>query len=141
MDNADGREMKALGWARTLPVSSGVRAGRAWARRHLDDLGCTGHAPDAADAVVLSISELVTNAHRHAGSAADLVLTWDGRCPYVSVHDESAVLPRQRDAGPEATGGRGIAMVDALSDGWQTRADRCGKTVTACFHPSGRVTH
>nr|WP_033825002.1 ATP-binding protein [Kitasatospora sp. MBT63] len=130
--------MKALGWARTLPVASGVRAGRVWARRHLDELGWTVSAPDTADAVVLTVSELVTNAHLHARSDADLVLTWDGTCLYVSVHDSSAQAPRPREAGTDATSGRGLALIDALSDGWRARTDRSGKTVTVCFRPPTR---
>ena len=139
----DGQEpaMKAFGWARTLPVSSGVRTGRAWGRRHLDELGWTTQAPEVADAVVLTISELITNAHIHARSDADLVLTWDGSCLYVSVHDASPEAPRPREAGPDATSGRGMALVDALADGWQVRTDRCGKTITACFHPPGHPAH
>ena len=139
----DGQQpaLRAFGWARTLPVSSGVRAGRAWARRHLDELGWTEHAPETADAVVLTVSELITNAHIHARSDADLVLTWDGACLYVSVHDDSPQVPRPRAAGPDATSGRGMALVDALADDWQTRTDGRGKTVTACFHPPGHPGH
>ncbi|GAA1078240.1 MULTISPECIES: ATP-binding protein [Kitasatospora] len=140
MDHRDNA-LRAMGWARTLPVSSGVRAGRAWARRHLDALGWTVHAPETADAVVLTVSELITNAHIHARSDADLVLTWDGSCLYVSVHDDSPQLPRPREAGPEATSGRGMRLVDALADAWQSRPDTRGKTVTACFHPPGRPGH
>ncbi|GGV51615.1 hypothetical protein GCM10010495_81420 [Kitasatospora herbaricolor] len=133
--------MRATGWARTLPVASGVRAGRQWVRRHLEELGWTSTAPDTADAVVLIVSELVTNAHVHAGSSADLVLTWDGTCLYVSVHDSSSEAPRPREAGAEAVSGRGMALLEALADNWQTRTGDRGKTVTACFHPPGRPGH
>ncbi|MFF4342810.1 ATP-binding protein [Kitasatospora sp. NPDC001540] len=130
-----------MGWARTLPLSSGVRAGRAWARRHLDELGWTEHAAETADDVLLTVSELLTNAHLHAHSDAHIVLTWDGSCLYVSVHDDSPDLPRPREAGLDTTSGRGMALVDALADNWQARADERGKTVTACFHPPGRPAH
>ncbi|BFV55323.1 hypothetical protein KCMC57_up04270 [Kitasatospora sp. CMC57] len=127
--------LRAFGWARKFPVTGGVRNGRAWARQHLDELGWTEHAPETADAVVLIISELITNAHLHAVSDADLVLTWDGKCLYVSVHDDSPTAPRPREAAADATSGRGMALIDALADDWQTRTGRSGKTVTACFHP------
>ncbi|MED7950943.1 ATP-binding protein [Streptomyces sp. BE20] len=133
--------MRALGWARALPVSGGVRAGRIWARRHLDELGWTERAPETADAVVLTISELITNSHVHARSDAELVLTWDGSCLYVSVHDASSQEPRPREAGQDAVSGRGMALIDALADTWQTRPDERGKTVTACFHPPGQPGH
>ncbi|MFJ9516646.1 ATP-binding protein [Kitasatospora sp. NPDC101801] len=127
--------LRAFGWARVFPVSGGVRNGRAWARQHLDALGWTEHAPESADAVVLTVSELITNAHQHAASDADLVLTWDGSFLYVSVHDASPEAPRPREADPEATSGRGMALIDALADDWQTRTNPSGKTVTARFHP------
>ncbi|MFF1868462.1 ATP-binding protein [Streptomyces sp. CB03911] len=139
--DGQGHSIRATGWARSLPIASGVRAGRQWARRHLDELGWTSTAPETADAVVLIVSELVTNAHVHAGSSADLVLTWDGTCLYVSVHDFSPEAPRPREAGSEAVSGRGMALVEALADNWQTRTGDRGKTVTACFHPPGRPGH
>lgn len=71
----------------------------------------------------------------------DTVLTWDGVCLYVSVHDDSPQLPRPREASSEATSGRGMHVVDALADDWQARPDARGKTVTACFHPPGRPGH
>ncbi|MFD9127667.1 ATP-binding protein [Kitasatospora sp. NPDC059571] len=141
MDTQDPR-LGALGWARRLPVAGGVRAGRDWARRHLDELGWTTSAPETADAVILAVSELVANAHVHARSSADLVLTWDGQCLYAAVHDSDPRLPGPpRAAGDDATSGRGLALVDALADDWQARPEREGKTVTACFHPPGRPGH
>ncbi|MFJ4677436.1 MULTISPECIES: ATP-binding protein [unclassified Kitasatospora] len=133
--------LRAVGWARTLPVSSGVRTGRSWARRHLDELGWTARAPETADAVILTISELITNAHLHARSDANLVLTWDGSCLYVSVHDDSPRMPRPREAGSDATSGRGMALVDSLADDWQARPDGRGKTVIASFHPNNCTEH
>ncbi|MFF8772440.1 ATP-binding protein [Kitasatospora sp. NPDC015120] len=126
-----------VGWARRLPLGTGIRAGREWARTHLEALGWNQDAPAVADAVVLAVSELTTNAHLHAGSDAELVLTWDGRCLHLSVHDHSPRLPRPRSAGPDAVGGRGLTLVDALADHWHTRRQKNGKTVTACFHPPG----
>ncbi|GAA4837995.1 ATP-binding protein [Kitasatospora terrestris] len=131
--------MGAVGWARSFPVGGGVRAGRAWARDHLAALGWDRTAPDVADAVVLAVSELLTNAHVHARSDAELVLVWDGRCLLLSVHDHSPLLPRPRPSGPEETGGRGLALVQAVADHWHTYPAPDGKTVTACFHPPAPV--
>ncbi|MGW4645605.1 ATP-binding protein [Kitasatospora sp. NPDC004289] len=130
--------MRATGWARSFPVSGGVRAGRRWTRQHLDTLGWTVHEPETADAVLLAVSELLTNAHRHAGSDACLVLTWDGRRLEVSVHDASPVPPVPRSPDATATGGRGIGIVAALADAWHTRLQTDGKTVTADFSPPER---
>ncbi|MER5865071.1 ATP-binding protein [Kitasatospora sp. NPDC002040] len=131
------QSMRATGWARAFPISGGIRAGRAWTRDHLDTIGWTTRVPETADDVLLTVSELITNAHFHAHSNAILVLTWDNHCLHVSVHDSSPVLPVPRAPDATATGGRGIGIVDALSDGWHARPQTDGKTVTACFRPSG----
>ena len=54
--------VKAVGWARSFRVSQGVKAGRDWAREHLEMLGWTERAPETADAVVLlSCDEVVVD--------------------------------------------------------------------------------
>ncbi|MFC4031102.1 ATP-binding protein [Streptomyces polygonati] len=125
--------VKAVGWARSFPVSQGVKAGRDWAREHLDMLGWTQRAPDTADDVVLAVSELITNAHVHAHSDAHVVLVWDGRCLRVSVGDSSGQLPAAREPDDERTSGRGMALIEALADEWESHARPDGKTVTAAF--------
>ncbi|BBA96418.1 putative regulatory protein [Actinacidiphila reveromycinica] len=128
-----------MGWARSLPLSSAPKAARDWTRSHLATLGWLGSDPDTADAVLLTVSELVTNAHRHARSAAQLVLTWDHECLHVTVHDDSPHLPEPRPASEDALGGRGMFLVDALADTWDTRPCPRGKDVTACFRPHPHV--
>ncbi|MFD9321709.1 ATP-binding protein [Streptomyces sp. NPDC060053] len=125
--------LKAVGWARSLPVNSGVKVAREWTRTHVATLGWTQTAPELVDSILLAVSELVTNAHVHARSAAQLILTWDEECLHVTVHDASPHLPEPRDPGNSAPGGRGLLLVDALADSWE--AYRCprGKSVTACF--------
>ncbi|MFJ7966534.1 ATP-binding protein [Streptomyces sp. NPDC096324] len=129
--------VRAMGWAHSFPVSGGVRAGRRWTRGHLESLAWTAEEPDTVDAVVLAVSELLTNAHVHAHSDAHLVLTWDGDCLHVSVHDEDSTLPLQRDPEPGAVSGRGVGIVRMLADEWDMKCQRHGKTVTACFRPTG----
>ncbi|WP_330461617.1 ATP-binding protein [Streptomyces sp. NBC_00820] len=128
--------MRAVGWARSLPISSGVKAARDWTREHLNTLGWDRTAPETVDAVLLTVSELVTNAHVHARSAAQLVLAWDSECLHVTVHDSSPALPEQRQPSDEAPGGRGMLLVDALADTWQAHPCPNGKDITACFRPS-----
>lgn len=130
--------MKAVGWARSFPVSGGVRAGRRWTREHLDTLEWTEDAPGTVDDILLTVSELITNAHVHARSDAELVLTWDSQCLHVSVHDSGGEMPAPRQADATATGGRGLALVDAVADHWHTHTRPDGKTVTACFTPPVR---
>ncbi|WP_353940275.1 ATP-binding protein [Streptomyces sp. HUAS MG91] len=132
--------LRAVGWARSLPISSGVKAARDWTRSHIEDLEWSRSAPDTVDSVLLTVSELVTNTHIHARSTAQLVLAWDGECLHVTVHDNSPQMPRPRESDEEATGGRGLLLIDALADTWQAHECPRGKDVTACFRPdiSGR---
>ncbi|MEV6025907.1 ATP-binding protein [Streptomyces sp. NPDC052036] len=132
-DTVSGSSVRAVGWARSLPLDSGVKAARDWAREHLKALGWTECAPQTVDAVLLTISELVTNAHVHARSSAQLVLTWDTHCLHVAVHDTSDRLPTPRPPSEERLGGRGMLLVDALADEWQARRCPDGKIVDACF--------
>ncbi|MFE0677679.1 ATP-binding protein [Streptomyces sp. NPDC058867] len=128
--------VKAKGWAHSFPMSKNVRAGRDWTREHLKSLPWAAAEPQTVDAIVLAVSELITNAHIHAHSDAHLVLTWDGDCLHVSVHDEDPTLPLHREPDPAAVSGRGMAIVKTLADEWGVRCQRQGKTVTACFRPA-----
>ncbi|BDH05708.1 hypothetical protein HEK131_29350 [Streptomyces seoulensis] len=119
-----------------MPVSSGVKAARDWTRGHVETLGWARSAPETVDAVLLTVSELVTNAHVHARATAQLVLTWDSECLHVTVHDASPELPEQRRPTSGSTGGRGMILVDALADSWGAYPCPRGKEVTACFRPS-----
>ncbi|MEV8309971.1 ATP-binding protein [Streptomyces flavidovirens] len=127
--------VKATGWARTFPAGQGVRTGREWTRRQLSSLPWAAEAPDTVDEIVLAVSELLTNAHVHAHSDAQLVLTWDNTCLHVSVHDGAAAMPAPREGDAGAVSGRGVSIVRSLADSWHTHAQQHGKTVTACFKP------
>jgi anti-sigma regulatory factor (Ser/Thr protein kinase) len=117
-----------------------VKTARDWARGHLESLGWIESCPETVDAVLLTISELVTNAHVHAHSSAQLVLTWDTRCLHVVVHDSSSDLPTRRPESTQRVGGRGMLLVDALADEWQVRPCPDGKIVQACFRPPAPTT-
>ncbi|MFF3346669.1 ATP-binding protein [Streptomyces sp. NPDC002779] len=116
-------------------MHTGPKAARDWARKHLETLDWAHSAPQTVDDVLLTVSELVTNAHIHARSSARLVLTWDGQCLHVTVHDDNAALPTPRAPSGDRLGGRGMFLVDALADDWEARPCPDGKSVTACFHP------
>ncbi|MBT2412981.1 ATP-binding protein [Streptomyces sp. ISL-12] len=136
----DESSVRAVGWARSLPMSTGPKAARDWAREHLESLGWTHHRSHTVDDVLLTVSELVTNAHLHAHSAARLVMTWDGRCLHITVHDDDAALPTPREPSRDRLGGRGMFLVDALADDWEARPCPHGKAVTVCFCPSAPTT-
>jgi anti-sigma regulatory factor (Ser/Thr protein kinase) len=90
---------------------------------------CRDIGPDLRDIVALLVSEVATNALVHGcGEVRLRVLASPGRLR-VEVEDGSTVLPQPRQAGPEAEGGRGLALVDALASAWGTQGTVDGKVV------------
>ncbi|MFJ1894629.1 MULTISPECIES: ATP-binding protein [unclassified Streptomyces] len=94
------------------------------------------------DTALLVLSELLTNAGRHARvSPGREIETRFVRLPdgvRIEVHDASSVRPVGREPALEADDGRGLFLVDALADRWGI-ADRNGpgKAVWAeCRLPS-----
>ena len=83
------------------------------------------------DDALLVISELVTNAVRHAGTAStlELELGQTGAQLRVALADGSTTAPRPRRAGRGAEDGRGMAILAALSDRWGIEPGPTGKRV------------
>jgi anti-sigma regulatory factor (Ser/Thr protein kinase) len=89
-------------------------------------------------AVILVISELLTNAVRHAPGWWRLRLAPDGRDLVVEVADGNAAEPRLRAPDLEgAGGGMGMHIVHKLASRVEIAADRKGrgKTVRAVWEP------
>jgi anti-anti-sigma regulatory factor/anti-sigma regulatory factor (Ser/Thr protein kinase) len=108
-----------------LPTSS------AEARRCLEDLprNDAHRWRDGADVVV---SELITNAVRHVRQRLALHLELTANNLLIGVTDVSRLQPVLRPYSADADGGRGIQLVEALSDAWGVRlVHRGGKTVWA----------
>ena len=88
--------------------------------------------PLLEDAVLLAVSELVTNAVVHARTAATLVLSRRDDVVRVEVTDlATESRPLVRVAGDEVTNGRGLALVAAVAQSWgvDVPPDGVGKTV------------
>ena len=110
----------------TLPADS---ASAGAARRFVTSTLACWHADQLIEAAELLTSELVTNAVLHAGSAVQLRLapTVDGiRC---EVFDCGPGSPRMRCAAPEDLNGRGLQLVDLMSQAWGVALAPGGKTV------------
>lgn len=86
---------------------------------------------DLLDVVVTITSELVTNAIMHADGPAVLRLHHDGTRLVIDVTDHGSAWPRVFDAGPDEEQHRGLAIVQAFSNRWGTRATQEGKVVWA----------
>ncbi|MET3982919.1 anti-sigma regulatory factor (Ser/Thr protein kinase) [Streptomyces sp. PvR034] len=75
------------------------------------------------DRAALGVTELLSNVHRHAqpdkACRVEIELRL-GRLT-VSVHDSDPRLPVARDADPLETGGRGLALIAAVSESWGSR--------------------
>ena len=81
-----------------------------------------------ADEITLLVSELASNAVRHAGTPFTVTLGCDGSVVRVEVSDGSAAPPRPRVPPLEAVTGRGLMIVDALASDWGTEPTATGKT-------------
>ncbi|WP_194236296.1 ATP-binding protein [Streptomyces acidicola] len=87
---------------------------------------------DAAAALEVIVSELVTNAVLHgAGAWLTLGMGIRGREVCVEVQDGSAAPIVKRAAACEGESGRGLALIAALASNWGTRLVPGGKTVWA----------
>ena len=111
------------------PVPEAVGVGRA----ELAALLATLYPEfDSADCVLM-LSELVTNAIEHVRVEFDWlinVMCWsDGDAMRVEVHDAGRGTPRMRKADSEACDGRGLFLIDMLSDDWGSGRNAWGGTV------------
>ncbi|MFK4149248.1 ATP-binding protein [Streptomyces sp. NPDC004065] len=85
---------------------------------------------EAADDIVLMVDELVTNAVQHGCGPMWLRLSVHRAHTLIcEVGDSSKELPRPHRADPSAESGRGLLLVEALSDIFGVRATRTGKVV------------
>lgn len=110
----------------TLPaVTDSVSAARRFVREALTDLDAVAACDDA----VTLVSELATNAVIHARTPYTIVVTREGETVRVGVHDLSAVNPRRRAYGVDATTGRGLRLVASLASNWGIDTETGGKVV------------
>ncbi|MGW2462474.1 SpoIIE family protein phosphatase [Streptomyces sp. NPDC001356] len=86
---------------------------------------------EAVATTELIVSELVTNAVRHAGPPVRLRLIRQGTGLICEVSDNSSTSPHLRWARTFDEGGRGLFIVAQLTRSWGTRHHADGKTVWA----------
>lgn len=105
---------------------------RAAALRRLSEWGLD----EAAFTTELVLSELVSNAIRHAKGPIQVRLLRD-RTLICEVYDGSSTAPHLRHAADTDEGGRGLFLVAQLADRWGTRYTAHGKVIWAS-QPLGR---
>lgn len=109
----------------------------AVARRRLAaDLTAAGIFAGAVGDAVLVVSELLSNAIRHArplpGASVQVEWAVDGDAVEVAVSDGGAITrPTLAQATVSSLGGRGLDIVEYLSRTWGVRTDPAGVTVWA----------
>ncbi|MDT0390302.1 SpoIIE family protein phosphatase [Streptomyces dubilierae] len=125
----DGMDTRPLRESWTVwRVPQAVGQARRFVRRTLRSWGVT----EDHDAVLVVVSELVTNALVHTDGRVRMDLTLINNRLRVAVADASPRTPvRPTSIGWEATGGRGILLVEALSATWGTLPVSGGKQVWA----------
>ncbi|MGA4843523.1 ATP-binding protein [Streptomyces sp. G45] len=89
------------------------------------------HLDTLIDQAALGVTELLTNVHRHAEPdkvcTVDIELLLDRLT--VSVHDRDPRLPQVRTVDPLETCGRGLALIQAVSESWGVRPGADGGKV------------
>ena len=105
-------------------VPDAVPRARRFVAWRLADWNLTNLVSDAEFAV----TELVTNALLHAGPPIAVVVH-AATALRIAVHDPSPIPPIRTLAGPEAMTGRGLALVEAMSDRWGVERTEGGKAV------------
>lgn len=107
-------------------VPAGVGKARSLIRTELTGWGLE----HVLDDCLLIVSELVTNAVRHGGSAYALRLEIrEGSRLYGEVFDPGDGVPRPRSPDLDALSGRGLQIVAALADDWGVTTANDGKVV------------
>lgn len=123
------------------PDLAAVGPARRFARATLQRWGFT----DRSDDITLVLSELLTNALRYAPPRPGgwpvrfgLVLPWPGSAMLCAVSDPGLSPPVPGQAGPDSECGRGLHVVEELSDWWgYTPPGPQGKVVWAAFRVDG----
>ena len=120
----------------TLSIGSDAASASNVRRALHDELTEHGADPDAVDDLVLVASELVTNSLTHTHVVGDVCVEW-------SISDHEATIrvtdtgaangmqPVMRAAESHEVSGRGLAIVDALSDRWGVESGPHSVTVWA----------
>ncbi|PAK22848.1 hypothetical protein CJD44_32705 [Streptomyces sp. alain-838] len=122
-----------LAWSGSPPTAAQARAEADALLSALQHTHQVLIASRIADDIRLVVSELVTNATRHAPGPGSLELhTADrGRTVRITVRDTSPAMPLPQPADPRRAGGHGLRIVEALSSRLTVQRTDEGKQITA----------
>jgi anti-sigma regulatory factor (Ser/Thr protein kinase) len=133
--NAHGRSTE-----HALPGGAeSIGAAREYTRRFLLEADPPVSAAMTQD-VLLAVSELVTNAVRHAPGACSIAMSLEGSRIRISVTDTSRDLPSPRAAQFDGSGGFGLNLLRLLAGEVETVRHANGKTVSVSLDQAARVS-
>ena len=113
---------------------------------------CHEHAidPDLYDVLALLSTELVANAVLHGAAPVEVSVSLTGAPEsgtvepgvgvVVACTDGSPQLPTVKKVPVEATGGRGVALIDLLASAWGAQSQVGGKRVWFRLNSTGSTT-
>jgi anti-sigma regulatory factor (Ser/Thr protein kinase) len=110
---------------------SSVPAARHLVTRALADWSCD----DASWAAAQIVAELAANCALHARTGFEVRLVQSRDALRLEVTDGSRVRVQPRQYGAQATTGRGLRLVERLSQDWGVEMAATGKTVWVLLHP------
>lgn len=88
------------------------------------------HHATVQDEAELLVSELIGNGVRYGASPIVLIVECDGTNGLrICFRDQDPTPPVRRDAGHEDESGRGLSLVDLVSDAWDVDTDEQGKSI------------
>ncbi|MFH8467641.1 ATP-binding protein [Streptomyces sp. NPDC017991] len=111
-----------------------IAAARRLAAEFLTRAGTEQHVAVSAHALGLTqlvVSELVTNARRHAPGPAVMELRIAGSTVEVTVQDSVPVRPTIHASDPQRIGRHGLEIVAAVVEDFYVQLEPAGKRVTA----------
>jgi anti-sigma regulatory factor (Ser/Thr protein kinase) len=111
---------------RSFPaIPQSVHAARRFATDTL-----SGSPASTVEAVELMVSELATNCIRHERTNFHITILGSAQEIRVEVTDSGSGTPTMRSPGPDEPSGRGLQIVDMLSESWGVEPENpSGKTV------------
>jgi anti-sigma regulatory factor (Ser/Thr protein kinase) len=105
------------------------RAQSVTAARHFTRSVLQGQPPETLEAAELMVSELATNAVQHARSGFELTISTARGQLRVEIRDSGQGQPAMRSPTPTENSGRGLRIVEAMSQEWGVRVEPAGKLV------------
>lgn len=116
--------IRKISWSLSL-ISSSVPRARHLVRAQL----AVWAADEQSEIIELLVSELVTNTLRHAWGPIRLALRLRDGTLRCEVQDANPALPHMRDTSQDDEGGRGLYLLDLLSQRWGSVRMPAGKAI------------